>query len=321
MTLPYPPGLGYGRIKARLAVGLEDKRDNDSAPDLEPATRLQVTFTPTVSMIRFTGEKPLVIFPEPVIATVGTDGVLRSPDGSADVVLLATEGDSISPSGWTWKVEITSADEEVAPEFHICLPHGAVVDLSTAAPVDQLSGVVKVADASLMSQLQAVLTKASVISSEISAHAKNVQTADSQIQKTAKLFAEGFEEVSTLSKQAEKAKESAERARSSIQTSVGLARESLVGAQKAQTAAQSAASQVREDREVIKRSLAAFTDFAAVPVGTIVPYAGATAPQGWLLCDGRRYSMEEKYGNLAVVLNQMGDSLTVPDLRARSGGR
>ena len=48
-----------------------------------------------------------------------------------------------------------------------------------------------------------------------------------------------------------------------------------------------------------------------IPVGTVVPYAGSTAPQGWLLCNGESFNTTE-YSELYEVL---GRKNTVPDLR------
>lgn len=59
---------------------------------------------------------------------------------------------------------------------------------------------------------------------------------------------------------------------------------------------------------------------AGVPSGTIVPYAGETIPQGWLLCDGSAVSRTE-YANLYAAIKTAwghGDNATtfnLPDLR------
>lgn len=59
----------------------------------------------------------------------------------------------------------------------------------------------------------------------------------------------------------------------------------------------------------------------AIPVGTIMIYAGDTAPSGWLLCDGAAYPTN-KYTNLFDVLGYVyggvGSNFSVPDLRGRT---
>lgn len=50
-----------------------------------------------------------------------------------------------------------------------------------------------------------------------------------------------------------------------------------------------------------------------IPVGTIVPYAGSTAPTGWFLCNGRSFS-SSNYPELYKVL---GNTDCTPDLQGR----
>lgn len=62
-----------------------------------------------------------------------------------------------------------------------------------------------------------------------------------------------------------------------------------------------------------------------MPIGSIVPYAGPTAPAGWLFCDGSEVNVFDYYGLFKVVGYTYGDSATllgnstfkVPDLRGR----
>lgn len=57
-----------------------------------------------------------------------------------------------------------------------------------------------------------------------------------------------------------------------------------------------------------------------VPPGTIVPFAGSSAPTGWLLCDGGQYSTSS-YSTLYTVIGTTygggNGSFKVPDLRGR----
>jgi microcystin-dependent protein len=59
------------------------------------------------------------------------------------------------------------------------------------------------------------------------------------------------------------------------------------------------------------------------PVGTIMAYAGASVPPGWLLCDGQRYSLS-KYADFVSLKKLLSgdwgnrpeeDTLVLPDLR------
>ena len=59
---------------------------------------------------------------------------------------------------------------------------------------------------------------------------------------------------------------------------------------------------------------------ATLPAGMIVPYAGSTAPDGWLLCDGSAVSTTT-YSNLYSVIGTTyggsGSNFNLPDLRGR----
>ena len=57
-----------------------------------------------------------------------------------------------------------------------------------------------------------------------------------------------------------------------------------------------------------------------VPAGTIMMFAGATAPEGWVICDGTAYSKESYTALYKAVGSTWGETATtfnVPDLRAR----
>jgi microcystin-dependent protein len=56
------------------------------------------------------------------------------------------------------------------------------------------------------------------------------------------------------------------------------------------------------------------------PVGSLQAYAGASAPTGWLLCDGTSYSTSvypELYSVLGYTYGGSGSNFSVPDLRGR----
>lgn len=85
------------------------------------------------------------------------------------------------------------------------------------------------------------------------------------------------------------------------------------------TAEQWAAIQSGITAEILQRLLSA----TLTPVGTVQAYAGATAPQGYLLCQGQAVSKSE-YAELYLVIGDLyskpedaEDIFRVPDLRGR----
>lgn len=59
---------------------------------------------------------------------------------------------------------------------------------------------------------------------------------------------------------------------------------------------------------------------ATLPAGMIVPYAGSTAPDGWLLCDGSAVSTttySNLYNVIGITYGGSGSNFNLPDLRGR----
>lgn len=73
-------------------------------------------------------------------------------------------------------------------------------------------------------------------------------------------------------------------------------------------------------RQQILAAPFALRAFHGVPTGSIMAYFGKTAPDGWLLCDGRALTdaslQDKKYDALKAHLTSLGVS-TIPDLRGR----
>lgn len=71
------------------------------------------------------------------------------------------------------------------------------------------------------------------------------------------------------------------------------------------------------------QTLVATVSKAIVPVGSIIPYAGTSAPTGWVFCDGRsvsRTTFAELFAILGTTYNTGGEAGTdfrLPDLRGR----
>lgn len=60
----------------------------------------------------------------------------------------------------------------------------------------------------------------------------------------------------------------------------------------------------------------------STPPGTIVAYAGADAPNGWVLCDGSSYDRQNSnysalYTSIGGTYGENGNMFNVPDLRGR----
>ena len=351
MTLiPYPQGLGYGRVTGTLVDGLQDGTDSDKAPDLNGASTLTVVFRPTAPVIRFKGNPPLTVIPKTVKVKVGADGVLRGEDGTPGVVLLATDGPLIDPSEWVWEVEITGRrDLDLAP-FYMALPKDTTVDLSQAAPVDAQPGIVKIVDAGELVRLQAETSK--ITSQIIQAREAATQAAQArsatEIAKNA--TAQARNEAQAAKNSADQAKGAAESARTQA---IQAANEAKAKAEQTKTDAQAVAQaktfvqdQLRQhggikgdpgpagppgpqgptgpagprgatgERGPVGPAGAA----GAVPPGTVTAFAGRTAPNGWLMCDGQSYSIatyRDLYNAIGTTYGGYGQSFQVPDLRGR----
>ena len=351
MTLiPYPQGLGYGRVTGTLVDGLQDGSDADKAPDLEGAAGLTVVFRPTAPIIRFKGEPPLTVLPRTVKVKVGADGVLRGEDGTPGVVLLATDGPLIDPSEWVWEVEITGRrDLDLAP-FYMALPKDTTVDLSQAAPVDAQPGIVKIVDAGELTRLQSETSK---ITTQI-IQAREASTQAVQARSAAE----------TANTQATQARTDALSAKNGADQAKGAAESARLQAIQAANEAKAKAEQTKTDAQAVAQAKSFVQDQlrqhggikgdpgpagppgpqgptgpagptgprgatgergpagldAKLPAGTITMFAGSTAPAGWLICDGRSVSSTdypELYAVIGTTYGGYGTNFQLPDLRGR----
>ncbi len=87
------------------------------------------------------------------------------------------------------------------------------------------------------------------------------------------------------------------------------------------------AKKFQSDGKAHKTNLKALEEFAQViygqlvPVGVIAPYAGVTAPTGWILCDGAAVSRTTYYTLYTIIGTQYGagdgsTTFNVPNLKA-----
>ena len=68
---------------------------------------------------------------------------------------------------------------------------------------------------------------------------------------------------------------------------------------------------------------ASVTGLSTLPAGMVAPFAGATAPEGWLLCDGRAVSRTDYAALFAAIGTTYGagdrrTTFNLPDLRGRA---
>ena len=75
-----------------------------------------------------------------------------------------------------------------------------------------------------------------------------------------------------------------------------------------------------DSQNKILKLIAGGTLFADCPVGVINPYGGATAPDGWLLCQGQALSRTEYADLFAVIGTNFGSgdgstTFNLPDMR------
>jgi microcystin-dependent protein len=83
--------------------------------------------------------------------------------------------------------------------------------------------------------------------------------------------------------------------------------------------------QILTPRQQVLSAPYAISALHGVPAGTVVPYAGETAPEGWLLCDGKADydALNPLYANLFAVIrniyggDQAANTFAVPDMRGR----
>lgn len=136
-------GLSYGTVQARFVGDVVDGGDADSLPDFVPLTGT-VTFKSSVDRLLDASGR-LVIVRMPITAVLDSEGYLCTPSTDASVPprrgidLIATDNPGLNPTGWTWEVSYSLADEasQIRPKLpmhKIAVPGGEIVDLSMAVP-------------------------------------------------------------------------------------------------------------------------------------------------------------------------------------------
>ena len=147
--------IKYGKVVGRFLGSVEDGIDFDDEPDLVPLSGT-ITFTPSVKKVLSVAGDKVSIFPQPIKATLDSQGYLTH-NFKRGVKLLAPTLD-VNPHSWTWNVSFDLKQGSVkiqATSFDIDVPAyvaggdvndpdegSTAVDLSEVAPVPAYNGMV-----------------------------------------------------------------------------------------------------------------------------------------------------------------------------------
>jgi hypothetical protein len=135
-----PTSVQYGQVKWQAISAAADASDTDAEPDAIPVTG-DVTFTPSAKVLLApSGSQPVTVFALSVTYTLDSSGVLRDSEGRNLITLVATDSPGLSPINWTWTVSYRLSGGIGRGSFSFDLPTGAVVDLTTVAPVGSSGG-------------------------------------------------------------------------------------------------------------------------------------------------------------------------------------
>lgn len=142
MTITPPENLTYATITHRLLRTFVDTGDADRLPDIRPAEDATVTITPRVTQYKNLA-LPATFITTSHRGTYDAAGFLRDEQGNLGIVLMAPDGQDLSPSGWQYTVQITAAGTTF-PAFPITVHAGGTYDLTLLSPAAPSAGIVTV---------------------------------------------------------------------------------------------------------------------------------------------------------------------------------
>ncbi|WP_129710900.1 collagen-like protein [Haloactinopolyspora alba] len=127
-------------MTGRFLQAVADGADLDSNPDGTPVTGF-VTFTPSPTYVRYpvATPDPATIVPQAITCPIDQDGYLLDAQGNQGVMLVATDDPDGNPVDWTYEVRLDFG--VLIDPFHINVPAGGEVDLTTLIPVSESDGV------------------------------------------------------------------------------------------------------------------------------------------------------------------------------------
>jgi len=161
-----PSNVTYGTVVGRFLLAYADGVDSDVFPDGVPA-KGTVLFTPSAKALKNLNASPapVTILPGTIECSLDTDGYLLGSDGTRGVRLIATDNTENNPYDWTWRVDYRFTDQDdiavaTIPFFHMELPGGGQVDLTSASPVADSNGVLYLTGPPNILQVGTVTTSA-----------------------------------------------------------------------------------------------------------------------------------------------------------------
>ena len=138
MTLPAP--LEYGQVRWKAVQAVADTADGDALPEAVPVTG-SVTFDLMAPALFVPGVDPTTVFVQSHTYWFDLTGVLRDVQGRELISLIATDSETVTPTGATWRASPHLTSGHRMEPFFFELPAGTVVDLTEVAPVLSSTGV------------------------------------------------------------------------------------------------------------------------------------------------------------------------------------
>lgn len=138
--------ISHGTITGRFVIGVTDGPDEDTNPDVIPASG-SVTFTPRVAYSPYAEGEPFTLVRAPIRAVLDKDGYLCTPVEAGEpirgVKLFATDDGAVI--NWSYSVKYTfnatNGLTPAIPEHDIAVPTGSTQDLSDSVKVPNSPGL------------------------------------------------------------------------------------------------------------------------------------------------------------------------------------
>lgn len=135
-----PSNVTYCTVTGTFVQAVADGSDSDHNPDASPVVGAQITFTPSVNILRDATSPGTIIVPKAIVVTTNASGQIVDSQGNLGVVLVATDDPNVAPLNWTWNVSTLIGSIPIS--FDIAAPGGQSIDLASVMPIPTSPGVV-----------------------------------------------------------------------------------------------------------------------------------------------------------------------------------